>query len=207
MRSIICGATFPRVSWRGSSSVVRLLALAGGLCAWAAPSEAEALPLVTLSASLRGLYGAATDDADPSPYAAGLGVRAGVTLPASLYLGASLDYFFGGSEEIAGLDISLSTFQLLANVGYDFGLGPLTLRPIVGLGFSQVSSDVDGDDFGGVQVTGATEDGDFALSPGVEAMIGLGLLNVGGELRYNKVFSGDVDRDAVIIGVGLGISL
>jgi len=171
--------------------------VAGGVCALAAPREAQALPLLTFSASLRGLYGSVSGDPDLNPYTAGLGLRAGVTLPASLYLGASMDYFFGESESVNGFDTSASVLQFLGNVGYDFGLGPLTLRPLVGFGYAQRNVELGDQD---------VSEGDFALSPGVEAIIGLGLLSVGGELRYNKVFADD-DIDAVIIGLGLGISI
>jgi outer membrane protein with beta-barrel domain len=192
--------TSPHPASRRLPRVLHLLAAAGGLCALAAPREARALPLVTLSASVRGLYGAATGDADLNAYGPGLGLRAGVTLPASFYLGASLDYFFGESDSIGGVDISASTFQVLGNAGYDFVLGPLTLRPNLGFGLSQTEVELEvalGDE--------DASEGNFALSPGVEAMIGLGLLNVGGELRYNKVFADD--SDAVIVGIGLGLSI
>jgi hypothetical protein len=160
-------------------------------------SDASALPLLTLSASLRGLYGPGSGDPIVNPYGPGLGVRAGVTLPTSWYLGASLDYFFGESEEIAGVDVSASLLQVMGNVGYDLGVGPLTLRPSLGLGLAQ--NDVEG---------GAFDDSksNFALSPGAEAIVGLGLLSVSGEVRYNWVFV-DGDFDGMYFGVGLGISL
>lgn len=173
------------------------LGVACGAAALGFSGEAHALPLLTLSGSLRGLYGSAFGDPIVNPYGPGLGVRAGITLPASLYLGASLDYFFGESEDVAGIDVSASLLQLMANVGYDAGLGPLTLRPSLGLGLAQ--SNVEG---------GAFDDskGNFVLSPGAEAIIGLGLLSVSGEVRYNKVFV-DGDFDGIYFGVGLGFSL
>jgi hypothetical protein len=48
-------------------------------------------------------------------------------------------------------------------------------------------------------------EGSFVLSPGAELIIGLGLLSVSGEVRYNKVFDDDVD--GLIFGVGVGFSL
>jgi hypothetical protein len=120
-----------------------------------------------------------------------------VTLPASLYLGASLDYFFGESESDDGIDTSASLLQVLGNVGYDFGVGPLTLRPNLGFGLAQSNVELGEED---------VSEGNFALSPGVEALVGLGVLNVGAELRYNEVFA-DGDTDAVIIGLGLGLSI
>jgi hypothetical protein len=159
--------------------------------------DASALPLLTLSASLRGLYGTASGDPDVNPYGPGLGLRAGITLPTSLYLGASLDYFFGESDEIAGVDVNASLLQVLANVGYDAGLGPLTLRPSVGLGLAQSNAEI-----------GPLDDSksNFALSPGAEAIVGLGLLSVSGEVRYNLVFA-DGDFDGLSFGVGVGFSL
>src|SRR4051794_10315238 len=97
-------------------------ALSAALLVVGVAGEAKALPLLTFSGSVRGLYGSATGDLDRNPYGAGLGLRLGVTLPASIYLGGSFDYFFGASEN-AGLDteISSSILQLMARAGYDFG--------------------------------------------------------------------------------------
>jgi hypothetical protein len=120
-----------------------------------------------------------------------------VTLPASLYLGASFDYFVGESDTINGIDVSASVLEVLANVGYDVGFGPLTLRPNLGLGLAQTEAESDG---------ASTSEGDFALSPGAELLFGLGLLTVSGELRYNHIFAPG-DRDAIIVGVGLGFTL
>jgi hypothetical protein len=152
---------------------------------------------LTLSASLRGLYGSSLGEPELDPYGPGLGVRAGVTLPASLYLGASVDYFFGESESLAGVDVSASLLQVLAHVGYDAGFGPLTLRPSLGFGLAQSSVDLGAVD---------ESEGNFALSPGAEVLVGLGLLSVSGEVRYNKVFA-DGDTDALVLGLGLGFSL
>lgn len=175
-------------------------ALLGVACAagvMAMPGTAQALPLLTLSASLRGLYGSSSGDPELDPYGPGIGVRAGVTLPASLYLGASLDYFFGESESLAGVDASASLLQVLGNVGYDVGFGPLTLRPSLGFGLAQSNEELGAVD---------ESDGNFVLSPGAELFVGLGLLSVSGEVRYNKVFA-DGDTDAVVLGLGLGFSL
>lgn len=174
-----------------------LVGVACGASSLAFSGDADALPLLTISGSLRGLYGSALGDPALNPYGPGLGLRAGVTLPTSLYLGASLDYFFGESEEVEGVDISASLLQVMANVGYDLGLGPLTLRPSLGLGLAQSNAEAADID---------TSEANFALSPGAEAIVGLGLLSVSGEVRYNKVFADD-DLDGLYFGVGLGFSL
>ncbi len=174
-----------------------LVGLAAGLAALVSTSRADALPGLTLSASLRALYGAPLGDPEPNAYGAGVGLRAGITLPASLYLGASLDYFVGDSETVRGSETSASLLQVLGNVGIDFGLGPLTIRPNLGLGLAQANVEVD---------EASTSEGNFVLSPGAEVLFGLGLLSISGELRYNHIFV-DGDPNAVIVGVGLGLTL
>ncbi len=163
----------------------------------AAPNDAQALPLLTVSGSLRGLYGAALGDPRPSAYGPGLGLRAGLTLPMALYVGGSFDYFFGDSADVLGTEASASLLQLMAHAGYDLGLGPLTLRPSLGLGLAQTSVDVGIAD---------TTEGDFVLSPGAELIVGLGFWSVSAEARYNKIFV-DGDGDALVFGAGLGFSL
>jgi len=176
-------------------------ALSAALLVVGVAGEAKALPLLTFSGSVRGLYGSATGDPDRNPYGAGLGLRLGVTLPASIYLGGSFDYFFGASED-AGLDteISSSILQLMARAGYDFGFGPVTLRPQLGFGLSEAKASVGGVD---------TSDSQAALAPGAELVFGLGLLSLSAEASYNVVLSSNANAssDALILGVGLGFSL
>ncbi len=129
------------------SRFLSLLAGSGSAIAvLVAAQPAQALPLVTLSGSLRGLYGSVLSDQELNPYGIGLGLRAGVTLPMSLYVGASLDYFFGESATVGGDENSRSLLQVLGTLGYDASLGPLTLRPSLGLGFAQSSNDIAGED-------------------------------------------------------------
>ncbi|HEU4579609.1 MAG TPA: outer membrane beta-barrel protein [Polyangiaceae bacterium] len=163
-------------------------------------STARALPLVTISGSARGLYGSPADDLRLNPYGGGIGLRLGVTLPASLYLGGSFDYFFGESEtNTAEIEQSVSLLQVMARVGYDLGIGSVTLRPQLGLGLAQSAVD-----FGGL----STSESDFALAPGAEFIFGLGLLSLSAEANYNVVFAGDEEQvtNAWILGLGLGVS-
>ena len=181
--------------------VVLVPALLAALLVIGIPREAKALPLLTISGSARGLYGSPSGDPDRNPYGLGLGLRLGVTLPASLYLGGSFDYFFGESEN-AGLDtdISNSILQLMGRAGYDLGFGPVTLRPQLGFGLTQAKTSVGDVD---------SSDSKFALAPGAEFVFGLGLLSVSAEASYNVVLSGDSNAspNALILGVGLGFSL
>jgi opacity protein-like surface antigen len=176
-------------------------ALSAALLVIGTSSTAHALPLVTLSGSVRGLYGSLSDDVGLNPYGGGIGLRLGVTLPASLYLGGSFDYFFGESETNAvDVEQSISALTVMARVGYDLGIGPVTLRPQLGLGLAQTHAE-----FGGV----STSESDFALAPGAEFIFGLGLLSLSAEANYNVVLVGDEDQsmNAWILGLGLGFSL
>lgn len=179
--------------------------------------EAHALPLVTFWGSVRGLYGSPAGDEAAvgwrsatgtqekeslNGYGPGLGLSAGVTLPMSLYVGASFDYFFGETASFSsGPDVSRASSQLLARVGYDLGVGPLTLRPELGLGglFSKVK--VEG---GPPEAPQEITANGTVLAPAVEAFFGLGLLNVNAEARYELV-AGD-NSNALVLGLGLGLS-
>lgn len=197
-RKLLRGGPAPRVAL---PLLALVPALSAALLVLGTSSTAHALPGLTLSGSVRGLYGSPTDDLRLNPYAGGIGLRLGVTLPASLYLGGSFDYFFGESETSA-LDIeqSASVLQVMARVGYDLGVGPLTLRPQLGLGLAQSHADI-GDL--------STSESDFALAPGAEFIFGLGVLSLSAEANYNVVFAGDNDQgtNAWILGLGLGFSL
>jgi len=176
-------------------------ALSAALLVFGVATEAKALPLLTLSGSVRGLYGSPSGNPDRNPYGGGLGLRLGVTLPASIYLGGSFDYFFGESEN-AGLDteISNSILQFMVRAGYDFGFGPVTLRPQLGFGLSSAKTSVGDVD---------NSDSKYALAPGAEFVFGLGLLSLSAEASYNVVLSGTTNEspNALILGVGLGFSL
>lgn len=171
------------------------LAAVASLMVFGSARDACALPSLSLSASARGLYGVALGNPYLSPYGLGLGLRAGVSLPTSLYLGASFDSFAGESK-----GRSLSQLQLMGHVGYDLGLGPLTLRPSLGLGFARVEAEAAGDT--SVPPNYAAH---IAASPGAELSAALGMLTVSAEARYNRVF--DASPDAVVVGLGVGFSL
>lgn len=179
-----------------------------------AASEVSALSILELSGSARWLYNANLSEGDSNLSSAGLGLSAGVTLPASLYLGASFQYFIGTEQMytyvnaagsvVAREAFSSSSFQLLGHVGYDAGLLDLTLRPSLGLGWWRTS--VEADCF---SCTPAYDRDAIALSPGVEILYSLGLLSVSAEARLDSlVFTrGKASVGfASIFGLGAGVS-
>jgi hypothetical protein len=205
-----------RISTRTGLRFAAAVTALGVLCVG---KDAHALPLVTLWGSLRGESGTAVGDGGRvgvlngageqqskliNPYGFGLELAAGATLPMSLYLGASFDVFFGETESLgSGIDVSRSCYEVMGNVGYDFGLGPLILRPVVGIGYL----------LGGVETEDAPEDGvsfdistnGTVVSPGAELIFGLGLLNVNAKVRY-ELLSGN-NPNGLVLGLGIGVSL
>jgi len=180
-----------------------MIAGASGLFALGITHEAHALPLVSLYGNLRGLYGSASGTQVLNPYGFGAGLSAGLTIK-SIYAGVSFDYFFGEKDKIGGFDTSVSMYQAELHGGYDFGLGPLTLRPNLGLGVAHDKASVDGPP--GVSYAGNASTSKFVASPGLEGIISLGLMTVSAEVSYAKVFS-SAELDGLIVGAGIGLSL
>jgi hypothetical protein len=192
---------------RSNSSFVwaRWAAAVGVASAVAAFSgNAAALPLVGISGSVRALYGMGLGDSQPiavslpeqvstdwNPYTWGVGLRGGVTL-LPLYLGVSFDYFFAETTQLDGFDVSGGRYQLLGNVGLEFGVPLFTVRPLLGLGYAQTRLDAS---------SGAdTTQHEFVVAPAAELLISLGLVDVSAELRYNFA-----RVDSLVVGFGAGI--
>jgi hypothetical protein len=175
-----------------------------GTVASLSPSAA-ALPLVGISGSVRALYGMGLGESQPvavslpeqvstdwNPYTWGVGLRGGVTL-LPLYLGASFDYFFSETTQLDGFDISGGRYQLLGNVGLEFGVPLFRLRPLLGLGYGHTQLDASsGTD---------TTQHEFVVAPAAELLVSLGLIDVSAELRYNFA-----RVDSLVVGLGAGIS-
>jgi hypothetical protein len=93
----------------------------------------------------------------------GLGLRGGYTLPMNVYIGGTLIYFFGDSRSTPVGDVSIHSFLLGVEGGYDITAGPVIVRPYLGLGpdfFSGSAPCV-----GGICV-GSQSDTKFAAWPG-----------------------------------------
>jgi hypothetical protein len=116
-----------------------------------------------------------------NPLGFGLGGRAGVAF-FGIYAGVDLMYYFGGSqtEPIGGVggvsqqNVSVSEHTLMYGVdlGYNFKISILTIRPQLGLGnFTLTSS-------GGGQSTSVNN---LYLEPGVTGLVSLGTLFVGAD--------------------------
>ncbi|MDD9940472.1 MAG: outer membrane beta-barrel protein [Myxococcales bacterium] len=187
--------------------------LFGGLAVLLLTSSAQADTLPRLYVGILGGISANTDDVPegaPDPWGPALGARAGLTIPTTdIYVGGMVLYHFGISPDlpdtgVAEIDISGNTLLLSAEGGYEWKLGPLILRPSLGLGFADQSLSVSGG-AAGFAVSGDTSESSFYLSPGLNAMLSLFVL-VGAEVRYNALFNSNTANSVSVLGT-LGFSI
>jgi hypothetical protein len=134
-------------------------------------------------------------------YNLGIGARAGVTLPMSVYVGGTFVYHLGKSEH----DVTANLWYLGAEGGYDLDVGPLTIRPYLGLGYTHFMVSAPDVCLAGQCVSVEPIDGKFSLWPGATAIVGLGGWFVGADLRYVVVTGAD-DANALTAFATVGVS-
>lgn len=130
----------------------------------------------------------------------GLGGRGGYTLDQNIYLGGSLDYFFGESSNYAvggaRQSVSVRFWALSFEGGYDFGINDrLVIRPFAGLGIAGII----GESCGPSLCTSASStDAVFTLG-GVLHYFVTEQLYIGPDLRFLIM-----DNDAFVAGGHFG---
>ena len=144
-------------------------------------------------------YGIEMNDGDFNPWGTGLGASVGYTLPIiPIYVGGNFDYFFGSTLEAAGLKMKGNVWQLMAEGGYDVGVGDnLVIRPKLGLGPAGMSVETCG--------TSCVSDSNvkFAIAPGAAVMLFTPVVKLALDLRYAVVLA-DRTAKALIFSVGVG---
>jgi hypothetical protein len=125
------------------------------------------------------------------PYKLGFGARGGVTLPFSLYVGGTFVYHLGTTESTAAGDFTVNAFYFGPEGGYDIDVGPLTIRPYLGLGYVNVRAATPDVCALGVCASGSNSTGKLAFWPGATALVGLGGLFAGLDARYIAVVDAD----------------
>lgn len=94
-------------------------------------------------------------------------------------------------------------WQLMAEVGYDLGLGPeAVLRPKLGLGMASVKIEACMDVMGVVSCGGDSES-KFAIAPGAQFLYDVGPVFLSAEARHNHVFT-EGNADGFLVGAGAG---
>jgi hypothetical protein len=129
-------------------------------------------------------------------YNIGIGARAGLTLPMSIYLGGTFVYHLGKSESTPFGDVNARILYLGGEGGYDASAGPLTVRPYLGFGYASLTGSVAGI---------SSSQGKGAIWPGAVALLPLGSLFVGADARYVVIFDAD-DSNAFSLFATLGMT-
>jgi hypothetical protein len=131
----------------------------------------------------------------------GVGGRAGYTLDFGLYFGGLFDYWFGESEEVGftpadTISTDYSAWDLVGEVGYDFGVLPmLVIRPFGGFGVIHANLETCFPGGPCIKASGSDAIGELAGA----VIVSLDGLHLGGEFRM--MFSGNV---AVVAGANIG---
>lgn len=174
--------------------------LVGVVVTVAAPEKAHALPGIGASAGIIGGLGMKPSDypsGAANPYGVGLGVRGGVNLM-GLYGGLTFLYHLGGSYDVPIVgSIKTNVMYYGLEGGYEIGLGPLAVRPYVGLGNFTAKASGGGTD---------SSDSSLYVAPGIVGLVSVAGLFVGADLRYVVPFKkGSTSNGGEISNNSLGI--
>jgi hypothetical protein len=148
-----------------SSSVSRVAAAAPASSSWT-DGKFSAAGLIG--------YGIGFDSANE--YGFGFGARGGYTFPFQLYVGPSFIYYVGTSPQN---NVTVHTFTLAAEVGYELVVGPAEVRPFLGIGLGNPTVSL------GVFASASTAY--FAVMPG-----GVVAYSFNGPLSTGPFVGGDV---------------
>jgi opacity protein-like surface antigen len=148
-------------------------------------------------------YGAMLNDGDLNPWASGLGLDVGYTLPNAIYLGGSFEYFFGTSQQVLGFTATSNIWQLSAEGGYDFGIGQsFVIRPKVGVGVAGVAWKFEGcpsDD----EACESINETKAAILPGTTFLFFASKFSLALDVRYEVVLT-DPALKGLIFSFGVG---
>lgn len=205
-----CRTSRPRGAARLACVALCGATLCGATLCWATPCAAS-----PFSATLFGLYGKTWAGGNPAdPFGPGIGLQASFALPASLYVAASYQLFFGVevnesllSDPVIRLDRTGSQNRLLGYFGYDWDLASVRLRPSLGLGYSAETIETERSSEGQPTTQTSSSSSGLVLSPGIELRVPLGTLSLCAELRSDTVVLDGTDPSAVVVGVGLGLEI
>jgi hypothetical protein len=126
--------------------------------------------------------------ATDNSYSAGLMLRAGRTFTPQVYLGVGGEYWFPSvqSAGIGGAQINASgsAFDVLGLIGYDWGVSDIVvIRPLGGLGVIHTEASICSSFLGAPTQCVNGKDTNAAGTFGVEVLVQLKPVEVGGEIR------------------------
>jgi hypothetical protein len=147
-------------------------------------------------------YGAMLSDGDYNPWASGLGLDVGYTLPNAIYLGSSFEYFFGTTQQLLGVTIASNIWQLSAEGGYDVGIGrSFVIRPKVGVGVAGFAWTFDGCQ--NDEACDSIKETKAAILPGATFLFFASKFSLAVDVRYEVVLT-DPALKGLIFSFGVG---
>jgi hypothetical protein len=155
-------------------------------------------------------YGVQLDSEATRPFGVTLGARVGAVVPQRLYLGLVLGVFAGQSSSATyqGVRYTASLWQTQVGVegGYDLELGPLTLRPYLGIGINHTKVSYSAT----YVVTSYQEDHnastDLFLNPGAMAHLELTKRVYAGVDTHLSLVTDSPLRSAFVVAASGGVS-
>lgn len=161
-------------------------------------AEGEPATANVLQLGFGGEYGVKLKGPALNPWAFGLGVSIGYTLPMGLYVGVPFDYFFG-TRDTTGLPLEEKLWHAGAQAGYDLALGSeVVLRLKGGVGIAAESySRCDGD------LCVSAGDIAAAFGPGATFLYLGPSFSVSFDVRYQLVMLDPVAQ-GLLFSLGLG---
>lgn len=185
-------------------SVASILAVSA--VAVSAPVLAQPATANMLQIGLGFRYGFEMEDGDFNPWGPGIGVAGGYTLGNGVYLGGNFDYFFGDSIGEAPNELSANIWQLMAEGGYDLGLGEaFVVRPKLGVGFATTNMETCIDlGLGTGEQCASDSETDFAIAPGATFLYIGQSFSLSLDLRYDMIFAEGETQNALLFSAGIG---
>ena len=162
-----------------------LVAATAALLTGAFARDARALGPIDLEVGAKAGVGTNPSSGPANPLGFGLGGRGGVSF-FGFYGGLNLLYYFGGSTNVAGTDVSYHTLMYGLELGYNIKLAILTIRPQLGIGNAVFTAGPSGGP--------STDSSNLYLEPGVTGLVSLGTVFVGADanlLLLPSVAQGD----------------
>jgi hypothetical protein len=146
-----------------------LAAASAALLTGAIAGDAHALGPIDLEVAAKAGVGTNPSSGPINLLGFGLGGRAGVSF-FGIYGGVEAMYYLGGSQSIAGENVSLHSVMYGLDLGYNFKVTILTIRPQLGLGNFTVSTS-----------PGSVSKSNLYLEPGVTGLLSFGTFIVGAD--------------------------
>jgi hypothetical protein len=174
-------------------------AVVGASVMVALPAAADPATANSIQLGVGFRYGFSLEDGDLNPWRTGIGLQGGYTLPNAVYLGGNFEYFFGEKSQELGVERSGNVWQLMAEGGYDLGLGPIVVRPKLGAGVAGLNGEVCGNPGG----CASNSDTKPVLAPGAALMLLTPKFSAAVDLRYALILA-DPTLKALILSVGVG---